>query len=521
LRFVQYYSTIASQQRARNEERIVQYTDMSSRRRGSYVRRKLKTLVPPHLLVRAVAEGQNPLTMGIACLNWGPTADEVEIAYQQSVIDAGLVATVLQLLERCDDETFVEVLSRYCGGGDLEAPATWLLLLRQAATTDDRNGNNAPVHLNSRMDIARRIGPVVRCMTNDSQRTFFGENKYWWKDGAIVHFVVLLKNLVRTPETIPILFQYDGLTKFLIQCLFWGSHRADIVEESHKHYADKLEAKPFETIRQGAIGALRALFCVEEIGVDGSCFTQFTDIGTQRLKTIASTKIVSDKYNPDCKVTFAAGWFDLMNEGPSEDERNCLWCMLRQLIWAHCVDRAMIVRMVQYAMTTAKSSSDAREIVTSLYIALRPDGRPLGLNVDRYSVAIKAGLIEMCLTVIIRLGNVIGSDRHCDTILKTLGAVLTGVSAILLYSKTAKALCERRSHIQEALRSADGISEEKSFELVKKVQYIVSINMETGSMPDEDGLEQVLCRRCDKGLQANQIKMCSKCHQGTTCFCLN
>ena len=133
--------------------------------------------VPPHRLVRAVAEGQNQATDAIILL-WGST-DKGDMATLKRLIDAGLVATVLQLLERCEDETFTDVLSRHCGGGDLEAPASWLLLLlKSAAAADNRScSNNAQLYLNSlsnpRMESARRIGPVVRCITNDSQRLFF------------------------------------------------------------------------------------------------------------------------------------------------------------------------------------------------------------------------------------------------------------------------------------------------------------------------------------------------------------
>ena len=114
---------------------------MSIRRSGLSICRKLQN-VPPHLVVRAVAEGQNLATVSIARLDW-ETTDEDEMAHRQSLIDAGLVATVLQLLERCEDETFTDVLSRHCGGGDLEAPASWLLLLlKSAAAADNRSGNN-------------------------------------------------------------------------------------------------------------------------------------------------------------------------------------------------------------------------------------------------------------------------------------------------------------------------------------------------------------------------------------------
>ena len=187
--------------------------------------------------------------------------------------------------------------------------------------------------------------------------------------------------------------------------------------------------------------------------------------------------------------------------------------MLQQLTWNRSVNKALIVRMVQYAMTNCTSCTDAQAIVDALRNALIPtgvvDGRAIRRmpNVDRYSVAIKTGLIEMCLKLIVRFGRSNGNDLyHRATMLDTLGAVLNGASGVALCNKPAKALSDRRSNIQDTLRSAVGVAEGKSFELVEKVRSIVSINTQAE--------KKSLC--CRQVLQADQIKMCSKCHRGTT-----
>ena len=72
--------------------------------------------MPPHLLVRFVAEGQNVPTEG-------HTTDVGKMAIRQRLIDAGLATTIFPLLERCEDETFAEVLGR-AGEGVLVGPAS-------------------------------------------------------------------------------------------------------------------------------------------------------------------------------------------------------------------------------------------------------------------------------------------------------------------------------------------------------------------------------------------------------------
>lgn len=59
-------------------------------------------------------------------------------------------------------------------------------------------------------------------------------------------------------------------------------------------------------------------------------FFLFSDEGTARLEMIASTEIVSENYNPECNMTFGAGWFDLIKAVPSEEQRLTLWLILQQ-----------------------------------------------------------------------------------------------------------------------------------------------------------------------------------------------
>ena len=99
-----------------------------------------------------------------------------------------------------------------------------------------------------------------------------------------------------------------------------------------------------------------------------------------------------------------------------------------------------------------------------------------------------------------------------------LDNLLNGTGAVSLLKHSAKAVSEHRSDIQEALRIAVGKTEGRCSELVEKVRSIISINIEMRKNTDSHGLDYVLCGRCLVELQADHIKMCSKCHFGKLPF---
>ena len=457
--------------------------------------KRLKTRQPA-IVVRDVARCQNLPTQAIVLL---ACSESGKNRYLRRLVEAGLIATVLQLLARCEDENFADVLG---GDGDLPCPAVWLQLLHN--TVSNVNMLCQEVLANSRMEIARGIGPVVRCMTDECQRMFFGENKYWWHGRAIFLFVDLLGDLVMSLETVPILIQYEGLVEFLIQCLFWGKHRPDIVEESHKY----APTNTFEMIQHSALIVLQALTGVDKV-INGAQSGKLTDEEIKHLQMIASTKIVIEKYNPDSKMTFAAGWFELRNASSDTVTQARLWLILYQLILGQCVDRAMVVRMVKYGVSNVKSNYDSRTI-SFLYMALTPLTGVKKLNDDLYSVAIKAGLIELILKLIVLFDA--GGTRDFRIDFDCVNGLLVEVSAVSLSKKSAKALNERRAKIQEELRGVVGKTKEHS-RLVEKVRSIVSRAVEIERTQNSDGSDRVFCGRCFEAINADKIKTCSKCHR--------
>jgi len=55
------------------------------------------------------------------------------------------------------------------GGGYLESPSTWIDILVSVSTYSE----------SCHAQIIDSIGPLVKCMCNDTKRTFFGSNRHW------------------------------------------------------------------------------------------------------------------------------------------------------------------------------------------------------------------------------------------------------------------------------------------------------------------------------------------------------
>ena len=79
-----------------------------------------------------------------------------------------VLSSVLNFLQRCEDETFGEVMAST--GGDLATPSLWIQLLYKTSRIKE------PSYI---LQIANNIGPMVRCMCNDTRRLFFKSNKHW------------------------------------------------------------------------------------------------------------------------------------------------------------------------------------------------------------------------------------------------------------------------------------------------------------------------------------------------------
>ena len=95
---------------------------------------------------------------------------------------SGFLSVVLRFLRRCEHETFDNVIGSV--GGDLATPVTWIKVLLTATMSEQ----------SSWLLIIESIGPLVKCMCDDTNRLFFKSNKYW--DEAISPFVEMIHTMI-------------------------------------------------------------------------------------------------------------------------------------------------------------------------------------------------------------------------------------------------------------------------------------------------------------------------------------
>ena len=98
-----------------------------------------------------------------------------------------VLPSILSFLKRCEDETHRQVLRGV--RGDLRTPATWIEVLLHCAIHVHEKSFNKSLQL----QIVENIGPLVRCMCNDTERLFFKSNKHW--NASIVSFVQLISTI--------------------------------------------------------------------------------------------------------------------------------------------------------------------------------------------------------------------------------------------------------------------------------------------------------------------------------------
>ena len=214
--------------------------------------------------------------------------------YEQS----GVLSVVLDFLNRCEDETFDQVLSRV--GGDLKTPSTWLGILLQASFNDP----------SCNLRIVENIGPLVRCMCNDTQRLFFKSSKHW-REG-IASFAVLVLDMIkvsisreRADGTIIVdtLLQYEGLLVSIVQWGFWRDHRPDILKELKavddiNGVGKKLKKKDWDSIFN--MSTERTILLLND------AWQRSEDRGIKRLAAIGSAPIINKAYGATSMISFTS-----------------------------------------------------------------------------------------------------------------------------------------------------------------------------------------------------------------------
>ena len=366
-------------------------------------------------------------------------------------------------------------------GGNLTTPRSWVQVLIKAEVQEP----------SCRLQIAQGIGPLVRCMCNDTTRLYFKSNKHW-RD-TIYTFVCLIHNMIihSADKIIDTLLQYEGLLTSIVQWVFWDEdYRPDIVKE--------LKADDRVNIVRVGMSTVKRIIKAAN--------TQ-TEEGRKRLETIGSTPIINKEYDPECKISLVVGLIrQVKNEG---------WTMntsisLRLLV--SCVDKDVITDLIDLGISTSEDKWAAHVALLLNYMILkRFNNKKWYANDTRVAFAIRSGLIELCLTFIERFGVMESFDKKKDneeSLFVYIKKTLSSVYWVGLHKKTAKAIRNKGCSIEQELTRL-----EQNTEITNNVNCKKLLDMVRSIL----NLNGSYCCRCNKSLSRTGVKLCNGC--GLMSYC--
>ena len=413
-----------------------------------------------------------------------------------SLVQSGILSSVLNFLQRCEHETFDMVMASTRGdvfapngtiipnvGGNMDTPSTWIEVLLKAVELE-------PICM---LQVVESIGPLIRCFINDTERRFFKSNNHWLE--GIVSFVELIGNIVSpaTPhldsQVLDALLQHEGFLTSIVQCGFWKDHRPDIVNE---------------------LGNKDCAY----VASMGTCITKdlLRNSDDVSVAVIGSTPIVSKDYDPSCVVSYTAGLICQTKINASEDSLLAVLVLMKE---ADCVDKDVITEMIDFGMKT-KDFSTAELTMMLLDVMILQDANKKSHqdpNDTRTAFAIRTGLIEVCFRFVRMFGVHESFDDDessiCNASLYThIRAVFILVHKVSLHKKSAKAIRHKRGSIEEGLvrlEEDERIKNDPNCRvLLDMVKSILNLN---GSY----------CCRCNKSLSRKEVMECNGC--GCMAYC--
>ena len=384
-------------------------------------------------------------------------------------------------------------------GGDLKTPSSWIGILLQASFNDP----------SCNLRIAENIGPLVRCMINDTQRLFFKSNKHW-REG-IASFAVLVLDMIkvsinreRADGTIIVdtLLRHEGLLVSIVQWGFWRDHRPDILKEL-KAVDDingagiKLKKKDWDSIFN--MSTERTILLLND------AWQRSGDGGIERLAAISSAPIINKAYDATNMVSYVSKLIQyVMNKDWESNElRLCFNTLLILIDEADCVDKEVITQLIVLGTNNemirgANIMADhemAEHVAKVSFAALiqQPHENP---SDARIAFAIRSGLIEMCLSFIERFGKMDDIEQ-----------IFRSIHIISLHQKTAKAIRSKKTMIEEKLvrlEQSPDITNNQSKKLLDMLRSTLDMN---GSY----------CCRCNKSLGNTEVMQCNGCTSMVYC----
>ena len=397
--------------------------------------------------------------------------------FQQELLDKGLVTTIFSLLNQCGEISFPGLLNKV--NGDLRSPLMWVHFLMEACDIND----------DWALQIAENIGPFINCMCNDRSRLLFKSREYWHKN--IMALTGLLLDLLGRDRASNILLQNKVLVESIIQWNFWATHRLDIFEEAKILLEGDLE---FTVHDNDFVRSVRGLLKCVLVDDRNGFFEDRSALGV-----IGETPAVNREHDPTCKVSFAVGVIHLLKEERSE----WYFTILNNLICrADCVDKTIIREVIDYGLNFTTSCDEAVRVLRLILGCITTGSGNKIPSDSRVAVAIKAGLIQLCLDLTTKFLQDKGAISFLECILKHCYRVS-------LHKKSARAIGELRAYIVEELAccNCEASGSNKDVNLVTQmIQCITDLNT-------------ILCPQCDEQIARSNIYLCNGCKR--TAYCSN
>jgi len=440
--------------------------------------------------VKDIQDGWHTATHSLATI-MGTQGENGSLPFNMSFESSGILTSVLGFLRRCEDETLSEVMFGLESSGDpVKSPSLWIQILLKADTIEP----------SCRMEIAKNIGPLIRCMCNDTKRQLFKSNKHWKK--GIMDFVYLVQHMLwksfeeEKLNVIEEILQHDYLLRSLVQWEYWRKERPDLIKEL-----------TVGTCTQIALVAERASRLViakhpsEVLGLSGS----------RILGVLGTTPIVSKEYDPNCMVSFMV---DNLRQSKHNRQMKELFGMIPILAsGGDCVDKDVIKEVIDWGLNCKPDLE--RSIIICLISAIMihvntdiDDNRP---NDTRTAFAIRLGFIDMYLNFIDKFRehfHVEVTDDDAFSFYENIGGVFQAIHRISLHHKSAKAIRSKRDGIEEKLvrleQNQNITNNQACKELLDMVRSILNMN---GSY----------CCRCNESLSRTNVKLCNGC--GRMAYC--
>ncbi|KAL7544704.1 hypothetical protein ACHAWF_008081 [Thalassiosira exigua] len=410
------------------------------------------------------------------------TNAEADILVYRQLIDAGLVSTVLDLVNDGDE---------LYGGTD------YIMMLLSLLLAD--RSNNA-----FRRQVASSLGPVIKCMQNDIDREYFNSNKHW--HCHISSFNALVGELSYDEDISQLLLEYKCLFEFILQSMFWETQREDIVNESKTFEAD-LSIIPHSA----------AYF----IGNAVNQYDEQSKYGKEKLYEIATMPVISEAFDPNCDKLFMFGLLDMLNlrASKSYDYKQPFYKILIHLACGDCVDRKVIEGVISLGFSATEYEDAAGISLIMSSILIQKDGSLMaGPNPttcvnkpydQRYAVAIQCRLFEMCLQIVVRFGSLNnGQGKPEMNCMQSIHNIIEGAKHVSFEDKSSKSIANRRSEIIDALQQCkdDIPSNEICLHIAQTLQSIVDRKYKGGSRD-----LKAVCTHCSVVLEREEIKRCGNC----------